>query len=153
MFSFFLKIAGVRITYFHVPESGAEIAKIPIHTRSGKLFFKFYNDAMSGADIQGNLGIDRWAEFVIASTSGDFRNQGIAGEMYDRSIAFLKAEGYKHVLVGLTSPWTKKATQNREFKELVRMKFEDLMDFEGKPVFDKSVLGPQHVAVFSIRDL
>jgi len=148
------KIAGVRISANRTPESAAALNKIPLHTRTGQIFFKFYNDIVAMADVPGKKGTDRWAEFVIASTCRDFRNQGIAGEFYNRSIEFLRAEGHKHALVIVTSPWTKRATKNREFEQLTRLNYENLRDYDGKPVFDKAILQPDHhFALVNIRTL
>jgi GNAT superfamily N-acetyltransferase len=148
------KIAGVRITADHNPQTATRLDKVALHTRGAQLFFKFYGDIVGMADVTSKKGIDRWAEFVIASTNRDFRNQGIAGEFYNRSIEFLRAEGHKHALVIVTSPWTKRATANRDFEQLTRLNYENFMDYDGKPVFDKSILQPDHhFALVNIRTL
>lgn len=106
-------------------------------TRGASLFFKFVDDIEKLGDLPGKRNLDHWAGFFIASTTREYRNQGLAGELYNRSIRFLKAEGFKHALVVVTSPWTKRATKNREFEEVARVQFKDLVDFEGGKMFDE----------------
>ncbi|ODM99597.1 hypothetical protein Ocin01_07070 [Orchesella cincta] len=144
------KIAGVRVTFHHKPDSNFGT----LESRNAQLLLKFVNEIEELADVTTKHGIDTWAELFIASTSRDFRNQGIAGEFYDRSLKFLKAEGFKHALVVVTSPWTKQATIKRDFKQQSRLDYENFMDFDGKtPVFKKEDLTPQDFAMVMLRPL
>lgn len=105
------------------------------------------------ADVANKYKIESWAEFFIASTNRDFRNQGIAAEFYDRSIKFLRAEGYKHALVAVTSPYTKQATKKRGFEQASRMDYEELTDLEGNPAFKKEDLNEDHFALVMMKVL
>lgn len=108
------------------------------------MFFKFVDDIEAMGDLTNKRGIQTWAGFMVASTTREFRNQGLAGEFYNRSIKFLRAEGFKHALVVVTSPWTKQATKTRDFEQLARLNYEDLVDYEGQPMFKKEELNPDH---------
>lgn len=108
---------------------------------------------MEKADLFGRFGIDSWAELLIASTNREFRNQGLTGVMYDRSLAFLKAEGYKHAFVIVTSPWTQQCTRNRGFIQTSGFDLVDLVDHDGVPVFKKEELKPEHFAFSMVKVL
>ncbi|ODM99512.1 Dopamine N-acetyltransferase [Orchesella cincta] len=147
------KIAGVRITFHHKADSDA-FEGIPLNTRNCKIMVKMVTDVEEMADVTTKHGINTWAEFLLVSTSQDFRKQGLAGEFYNRSIKFLKAEGFKHALVVVTSPYTQKATSGRGFEQQSRLDYGNLMDFDGKtPVFKKEELTPDHFAMVMLKTL
>ncbi|CAL8111121.1 unnamed protein product [Orchesella dallaii] len=146
------KIAGVRITFHHKPDSSFD--GVPLKSRNSKILLKLVNEIEEMADVVNKHGIDTWAEFFIASTSPDFRNQGLAGEFYDRSINFLTAEGFKHALVVVTSPYTRKATIKRGFEQQSRIDYENFLDFDEKtPVFKKEDLTSEHYAMVMLKTL
>ncbi|ODM99611.1 hypothetical protein Ocin01_07069 [Orchesella cincta] len=144
------KIAGARITLHHTPETKF----VSLTNRNAKLFFKLVNDVEELADVTNKHGIDNYIEFFMASTSRDFRGQGLVGEFYNRSINFLKAEGFKHALVVVTSPHTKAATLKRGFEQQSRLDYDKFMDFDGKtPVFKKEDLTPEDFALVMLKTL
>lgn len=147
----FFQIAGVRITFIHTPDLSLE--SIPLHSKQLQIILKFIQELEARADVAGRYNITSWAEFFIASTSRDFRNLGIAGELYDRSIKFLQAEGFKHALVVVTSPYTKQATKKRGFEQVARMDYDEITDHEGKPAFNKEDLNEDHFALAMLKRL
>lgn len=147
----FLHIAGVRITFIHTPEISFD--SIPLHSRQVQIILKFIHELKARADVSNKYKISTWAEFFIASTSRDFRNLGIAGELYDRSIKFLQAEGFKHTLVVVTSPYTKQATKKRGFEQVARMDYDEITDHEESPVFNKEDLNEDHFALVMVKRL
>lgn len=111
------------------------------------------HDIEAQADFPGKYGIDNWAEFFAVSTDPEFRNQGLAGELYERSIKFLKSAGFKHALVLVTSPYTKQATRKRGFIEIARMDYDQIKNPEGKPAFKAEELNEDHFGLVMVKEL
>lgn len=145
------QIAGVRITFHHTADLSFDA--VPLNARQTKLLLKFLTEMEDRADIVNKYNVTDWAEFFLVSTCPEFRNQGIAGEFYDRSIKFLKAEGYKHVLVAVTSVYTKQATKKRGFTVASRYDYNELVDFDGVRVFSDDVLDQDHYAFVMFKEL
>jgi len=150
--SFISQLAAVRITFHHKGEEAEDISGI-FQSREGKLIHKFLDELEKAADIHKGLGIPSFAEFFLVSTDRRFRQQGLAKELYERSIKFLKAEGFKHAMVVTTSPHTKRSTEKLGFDIITRKEYSEFKDFEGNPVFSKEELTPDHFALLKIIDL
>ena len=86
------------------------------------------------ADVFGRYPIDHYAYYITASIGRDYRNQGLASEMYRRSEALLREHKFPLVASCFTSPWTRKIATNRNFKELSRFYLKDLKDDNGRQV-------------------
>lgn len=77
--------------------------------------------------------VDKYGDFFMASVGSNYRGQGLATEMYRRSIKFFKAQGVQVAKSNFTSPFTRKAAHNLGFVELKRIKFLDYKDDQGTP--------------------
>jgi hypothetical protein len=78
-----------------------------------KVLAKLYYEAQKVANPKEKLGVETWAEFYLTSTAPKYRNQGLVGEFYKRSIEYLKIIGFRHVLTLTTSPFTRSAFSYR----------------------------------------
>jgi hypothetical protein len=80
--------------------------------------------------------IDHYAEFFMASVGRDYRGRGLLTELYNRSILLFRQMGIPLCKVFLSSPYTRKACQNKGFTEHVRMYLTEYKDPEtGKQYF------------------
>ena len=77
--------------------------------------------------------MDHYAELLIASVDPEFRERGLATEMYRRTFNLLRSKGYKITESNFTSPITRKVATKFGFEELVRRYFKDYKDENGKP--------------------
>jgi len=98
------------------------------------------------ANIFEAFDLTEYADFFVASTAKKYRQRGLAQELYKRSLAFLKAEGFKLAKSLFTSPHTRKAVTNLQFKELSRINYTDVILEDGDKVFCDSDLKPEHYA-------
>lgn len=91
--------------------------------------------------------LDCYVELFMASVDRRFRGQGLATEMYEGAVHFLKARGFRLVKSCFTSPFTQRIGKNLGFRELTRRYFRDYLDENGKVVFtnagekDEAVVG------------
>lgn len=122
-------------------------------SRQSQILRRLVGGLFVEADLVGKHGIDNWVEFFVASTSPEFRRQGLEGELFDRSMEFLKCAGFKDVLVVITSPYTKRASMKRGFVEVSMKTYDKVTDEDGNLVFDKSLLTPDHACSIVIKKL
>lgn len=91
--------------------------------------------------------LDCYADIFMASVDRRYRGQGLATEMYESAVPFLKARGIKLVKSCFTSPFTQRIGKNLGFRELARRHFRDYRDENGDVVFtnagesDEAVVG------------
>lgn len=97
-----------------------------------------------GCDLFDYYKIDEYADFFVASCAPKHRRQGITSEMYRRSLKFLAAEGFKMAKSAFTSPWTRLAAQNLGFEEVCTIKYTDIKDEDGNPVYKNYQLHDEH---------
>lgn len=103
-------------------------------------------------DVDSNIfklypGLDSYAELFMASVDRRFRGQGLATEMYEGAISFLRSRGFRLVKSCFTSPFTQSIGRKFGFRELARRHFRDYRDANGEIVFteagekDEAVVG------------
>jgi GNAT superfamily N-acetyltransferase len=80
-------------------------------------------------------GVAFYAEFFMSSVDPKWRGQGLATEMYERSVSLLRAQGFPLVKSSFTSPITRKIATKMGFKELARLYLLDETDEFGLPAF------------------
>ncbi len=146
-----LQIAGVRVTFHHTKNTSFE--GIEISSTAGKNLVKLVEDIERLADIENNLGDDSWGEFFLTSTIPKYRQLGLAGEFYNRSMRFLKKLGFRNVVVIVSSPYTRAATKRSGFTELACLMYKNLMGFDGQLVFKKDQLTDEHFACCKFKAL
>lgn len=105
------------------------------------------------ANIYERYGVTEYAGFLVASTHPKFRKQGLATEMYKRSLVLLKAEGLKIVKSTFTSPFSRAAVRRLGFEEICRVDWKDVKDKEGNFVFDHSQLTDEDYGAVMIKQL
>ena len=82
-----------------------------------------------------NFQCDHEAYIIVTSVSTPFRGQGLASEMYKRTLTLLKEKGFPVVRSLFTSPETQAIGKKLEFTELGRIELKDEVDETGKPLF------------------
>ena len=130
---FCAKIAGVRITYRHTKYSSVAHLKFKSPQMLNRM--KVIAICNERAQIFSRYPTDHYACYITASTGRDYRNIGLASEMYRRSEALLKEQKFPLVASCFTSPWTRKIATNRNFQELSRLYLKDLKDESGQQLF------------------
>lgn len=91
-----------------------------------------------------HYNINEYAEFFVASTAPKYRNQGLAKELYRRSLIFLAAEGFKMAKSIFTSPYSRAAARRLGFEEVYRIHYRDILDDDGNPIFAGYELTDEH---------
>lgn len=105
------------------------------------------------ANVFERYGVNEYAALLVSSTHPKFRNQGLATEMYKRTLTLLKAEGVKVVKSTFTSPYSRAAVKRLGFEELCRVNWRDVKDKEGNFVFDHSQLTDEHYGAVMVKQL
>lgn len=81
------------------------------------------------------LGVDEIATLVSVSVDREFRRQGLATEMYRRSLAMLKAKGYSVVEGYFSSPHSRKIASKLGFQLLTESYIGQYENSQGELVF------------------
>jgi len=124
------KVAGVRLT--HTMTKYTSFAHLKFKSQTIKNLFQLINLSNEQADVFNRYGLDHYAFYLAASTSSDYRNQGLASEMYRRSELLLRHHKFPLVTSIFSSPWTRKIATNRKFVEISRVYMKDMKDENGK---------------------
>jgi GNAT superfamily N-acetyltransferase len=124
-----LQIAGVIISsHFSKTHQHVElVAKSPLTP----LVRSFMIKAEEDADVFGNCGVDEYGEIFIVSVLREFRNCGLATEMFGRAVSMLKEMGYPVIMCMFSNPYSRKLGERFGFKELVRSRYIDAKDEKG----------------------
>jgi len=137
-------VAAVRVTFRHKKDTSFEGLKVESHTL--KVLFDVVNICGERCDLFKQYDVEEYGNFFVASCAPKYRKQGITSEMYRRSLAFLKAEGFQMAKSCFTSPFTRAAATNLGFEEAARLDYKEMVDGEGKPVFNHDELNEEHYA-------
>ncbi|CAG7833343.1 unnamed protein product [Allacma fusca] len=123
------KIAGVRLT----TREGKNSHKEPFLCESDEqgTIFNFLDSAQKTINIFEEYGLDEYADFAMASVAREFRGEGLATELYERSLKLLRHLGFKLVKSTFTSPYTRKIGTKYGFEELARKYFRELQNTRG----------------------
>ncbi|ODM97588.1 Dopamine N-acetyltransferase, partial [Orchesella cincta] len=143
------EVAAVRVTYRHHKDTNFD--DIPMNSRSMKYMCKVDDMCLDRSDLFEKYNLEECADFFAASCAPNHRNRGIISEMYKRSVAFLKAEGFKLAKGILTSPYTRTAARNLGFVEASRVEFSEVKEEDGTPVFDPKDLNEEHYATMMVK--
>jgi len=85
--------------------------------------------------IYERYGIDSYINFYTACVDPKYRGQGLATEMYERALAFIKSnEKFTIIKSNLTSPYTRRICHKFGFTELSRAYYNDFKDEHGLPL-------------------
>lgn len=85
-------------------------------------------------NIFDKFGVNYYAEFFMASVDPEFQREGIATEMYKRSIKLLRSKGYPLCKSVFTNPYARSAVSKLGFEEISRFYFLDLKNEQGDPI-------------------
>jgi len=136
------KVAGCRVITM---DSRAKVAKSqeddpnsPLKSPVSKNFVKFYYSLL----IEGNP-FDRFNEETFPHMFGisvdpEFAQQGLATEIYRRAILLMKARGFKFVLVGFVSPYSRAAAAHHGFIRVAQRALKDAKNDKGQPLFENT---------------
>lgn len=97
------------------------------------------------------FGISEYAELLIVATSPKFRKQGLSMELYNRSLNFLTAEGFKLAKCVFTSPTTRRQALSLGFDEYLKIDYRCLKHRNGSRVFADNDLRDEHLAVIGLK--
>ena len=99
-------------------------------------------NVMKKLEKESNLletyGVEFYADFFMSSVEPKYRSQGLATELYERSVTLLKSKGFPLVKSSFTSPITRKIGTKMGFQELARVYLFDETDEHGLPAFPKA---------------
>ncbi|ODM95770.1 Dopamine N-acetyltransferase [Orchesella cincta] len=140
------QIAGARIIAVHKREN-ADTPRV-MESAEMKKIWPFLHQLDENSNIfKLYPDMDSYVELFMASVDRRFRGQGLATEMYESAIPFLKDRGFRLVKSCFTSPFTHRIGKKLGFRELTRRFFRDYRDESGEVVFtnaedkDEAVVG------------
>ena len=128
----FGQVAAVRVTSRCV--KGEEEPDIE-WTPKIQVVLKFVQLLNERCNLFERFGVDHYGDFWVASVDPEFRQKGLATEMYRRSLALLKAKGYPVCKSVFSSPYTRRAVRNLGFEELDKMYMLDMKNEKGDAFF------------------
>lgn len=96
------------------------------------------------------LGVDDIATLVSVSVDRDFRLQGLATEMYRRSLAMLKAKGYVAVEGYFSNPHARKVATKLGFQQLAISYIGQYENSQGELVFPDAK-SDDYVSLMSLK--
>jgi len=128
------ELAAIRITYIHSKDQDSIQMSSPQAHKIATVL-EIIEKAWDPCEV---LKVDSFVDLFIASTATAYRQLGIAGELYRRTLSMLKAKDLNTIFVRLSSPYTRKATAKWGFKQAVRIDFPDFRDSNGEQLFPTS---------------
>jgi len=127
------KVAGIQIVdtvIFGEPEG------FPIKFKSDQIERLEYQlvKMVAEANIFERFGVHEFAEILYTSVDPAFRSQGLATEIFRRSINHFKASGFSVCMSEFTGPMTRRIGERFGFVEVAKLNFRDFRDAEGNQV-------------------
>lgn len=124
-------MAGIQIAdSVHVEDT----AGFPIEFKSNQVEGLEHQlvSLVTQTNIFSRFGVDKYAEMLYTSVDPEFRCQGIATEIFRRSIRNFKSKGYSVCMSEFTSPATRSVGQKFGFVNLSQLNFKDFKDKDGR---------------------
>jgi len=108
LYIFIIQIAGARIIAIHRRENYTTVPR-EMHSAEMKKIWPFLHQLDEDSNIfKFYPDLDCYADIFMASVDRRYRGQGLATEMYESAVPFLKARGIRLVKSCFTSPFTQK---------------------------------------------
>ena len=127
-------MAGCRITSEQRKGHENKNPKIPIETPEGRKKYLVLGSINGEVNMYEKYGIDRYADSCLVSVDREFRQRGLAMELYNRSLTLLRANGFTHLKIVFTSAFSRRNAEKLGFVELARKRFVDFVDENGQQV-------------------
>jgi len=105
-------------------------------------FFKQVEDKVKDI-LQRDFKCDFCADVFITSVTPKYRGRGLATEIYNRLIPFLRAKGFPVLRSSFTSPATRAIGKKFGFTEIGRFYFKDAVDENGVKYFPNAGNGQE----------
>lgn len=128
------QVAGVRIIREMSKDAVAPNMSL-INSPELQKMIPFILHLQEEGKVFDTLGVDEIATLVSVSVEQEFRRQGLATEMYKRSLAMLKAKGYVAVEGYFSSPHARKIATKLGFHQLAISYIGQYEDSQGELVF------------------
>jgi len=90
-------------------------------------------------DFHQKYDVETFIDLFMVSVGREYRNQGLASEMYRRAFLLYKAEGYSAAKCIFTSPYSQRIARKRGFEEFYAMALKDFKDDEGNLILPGAV--------------
>ncbi len=124
---FLLQIAALLL---NVPYKQGQDLGIPPPPSTNSVR-RFLSRIENEYNLYERFGVTQYVDIFIASVNRDYRGQGLATEMYRRAIEIIRQNGVTVFKCLVTSPFTRKITENLGFIELGSWKFSEAKDEDG----------------------
>ncbi|CAL8091599.1 unnamed protein product [Orchesella dallaii] len=144
------EVAAVRATFIHKKDDNCWDF-FPRKSLASKNLYQMCEIALEKGNIYERYGITEYADFLVASCATKYRNQGLAKELYRRSMELFKVEGIKLAKSVFTSPFSRAAVKRLGFEEICRVDYKTMKDKDGNPVFDPSQLTDEHFGAVMVK--
>ncbi|CAG7724842.1 unnamed protein product [Allacma fusca] len=109
--------------------------------KSSKLakLMRYINCLDDRTRLYEKYNLDSYMMCFLAIVHPDFRQQGLATEMYRRAVELARAEGFFLAKACFSSPYSRAAAAKVGFEEVARITYFDVTDENGKPVIPGAV--------------
>ncbi|CAL8074511.1 unnamed protein product [Orchesella dallaii] len=128
------KVAGVRIIREMSKDAVSPNMSL-IQSPELQKMIPFILHLQEEGKVFDTLGVDEIATLVSVSVEREFRRQGLATEMYRRSLAMLKTKGYVAVEGYFSSPFARKIATKMGFQQLAISYIGQYENADGELVF------------------
>ena len=120
-------------------------------SKSGQAIVEFLGQLGQTANVYEKCGVTQYGESVLVSVGRDYRQKGLALELYKRSTVLLRSCGLTHLKCIFSSPYTRRNGEKLGFEELSRKKLIDFTGADGKKLFPSA--GEDEVATLGVLKL
>ena len=142
-------MAGVRISFQQA--KGHKHPTPEINSPEAKKIISVLDQVASSVDIYEKMNVDRYAEFFLVSVDREFRGRGLAMELYDRSVALLKSNGFPYVKCIFSSPYSRRNGKKLGFEELLEKRVLDFTNEKGETLLPNA--GPEQIVTLEVLKL
>jgi GNAT superfamily N-acetyltransferase len=124
------EVAGVRITLDH--PKGFDWSVYKVTSWQMRTLLQILGMAEEKANVYETCNVDRYADWFLVSVEKKYRGQGLAQELYQRSINLAREKKLPLVKCIFSSPYSRKAGANLGFQELSAFYVTEALDENGE---------------------
>jgi len=127
------KIVGMRLNKVVKRNDPVPAKAVTLTSEKNNDIFVWFMRLIDSVDVFAMYPeVDCFGDMLGISVHSDYRNEGLATELYKRSFALMKAKGIRIGKVGFTNPYSRKAGNNLGFKTVISEKCNEIRNGKGQ---------------------
>jgi len=126
-----MKIAGLLLNESCQKSDDLEITP---PNPTGHAIRQFLTRVEGKLNVFEKFSLEQYGELFVVSVNRDYRGQGLATELFQRSYDIFRKNGDTIIKCTATSPITRKLCSNLGFVEMGSWKFSEIKDGAGNPI-------------------